>query len=152
MNNINVLKRNGKKVPLDIIKIRQTLEKAGEGIEGIDILEVERDSHLVFTEGIATNEIQTTLKKTVNDKIRVESPNYTYLGARLELQSLIKDAGRRNKYKPLKEVVEKAVEEGIYINDLLEYDLNLLDSFIDVSRDKLYTYNGIITFKGEMTL
>ena len=49
MNNINVLKRNGKKVPLDIIKIRQTLEKAGEGIEGIDILEVERDSHLVFT-------------------------------------------------------------------------------------------------------
>ena len=82
MNNINVLKRNGKKVPLDIIKIRQTLEKAGEGIEGIDILEVERDSHLVFTEGITTNEIQTTLKKTVNDKIRVESPNYTYLGAR----------------------------------------------------------------------
>ena len=147
MNNINVLKRNGKKVPLDVIKIRQTLEKAGEGIEGIDILEVERDSHLVFTEGITTNEIQTTLKKTVNDKIRVESPNYTYLGARLELQSLIKDAGRRNKYKPLKEVVEKAVEEGIYINDLLEYDLNLLDSFIDVSRDKLYTYNGIITFK-----
>ena len=147
MNNINVLKRNGKKVPLDIIKIRQTLEKAGEGIEGIDILEVERDSHLVFTEGITTNEIQTTLKKTVNDKIRVESPNYTYLGARLELQSLIKDAGRRNKYKPLKEVVEKAVEEGIYINDLLEYDLNLLESFIDVSRDNLYTYNGIITFK-----
>lgn len=147
MNNINVLKRNGKKVPLDIIKIRQTLEKAGEGIEGIDILEVERDSHLVFTEGITTNEIQTTLKKTVNDKIRVESPNYTYLGARLELQSLIKDAGRRNKYKPLKEVVEKAVEEGIYINDLLEYDLNLLDTFIDTTRDKLYTYNGIITFK-----
>ena len=147
MNNINVLKRNGKKVPLDIIKIRQTLEKAGEGIEGIDILEVERDSHLVFTEGITTNEIQTTLKKTVNDKIRVESPNYTYLGARLELQSLIKDAGRRNKYKPLKEVVEKAVEEGIYVNDLLEYDLNLLDTFIDTSRDNLYTYNGIITFK-----
>ncbi len=147
MNNINVLKRNGKKVPLDIIKIRQTLEKAGEDIEGIDILEVERDSHLVFTEGITTNEIQTTLKKTVNDKIRVESPNYTYLGARLELQSLIKDAGRRNKYKPLKEVVEKAVEEGIYINDLLEYDLNLLDYFIDISRDNLYTYNGIITFK-----
>ena len=144
---MRILKRNGKSVELDIIKIRQTLENAAEGIDNVDILEVERDSHLVFTDGITTKEIQTTLKKTVNDKIRVESPNYTYLGARLELQSLIKEAGRRNKYKPLNEVVTKAVEEGIYINNLLEYDLNLLDTYIDTERDKLYTYNGIITFK-----
>ena len=147
MENINIVKRNGKKTPLDISKIRKTLEKASQGIDGVDILEVERDSHLIFRDGMTTQEIQKTLKQTVNDKIRVESPNYTYLGARLELQDMIKEAGKRSKYRTLSEVVNKAVKEGIYSNNLLTYDLDLLDDYIDVEKDKLFTYYGIVTFK-----
>ena len=147
MDNINIIKRNGKKTPLDISKIRKTLEKASQGISGVDILEVERDSHLIFRDGMTTQEIQKTLKQTVNDKIRVESPNYTYLGARLELQDMIKDAGKRSKYRTLSEVVHKAVNENIYSSNLLEYDLDLLDEYVNVENDKLFTYYGIITYK-----
>jgi hypothetical protein len=147
-NNINIVKRNGKKVPLDILKIRKTLEKASEDISNIDILEIERDSHLIFRDGMSTSEIQKTLKQTVNDKIKVESPNYTYLGARLELQDLVKEAGRYSKYKSLKEVIDKGVSQNIYIQDLkYKYDLDILDKFIDTSRDNLLTYYGVITFK-----
>ena len=146
--NINIVKRNGKKVPLDVLKIRNTLEKAGKGIDGIDILEIERDSHLIFRDGMTTSEIQKTLKQTVNDKIRVESPNYTYLGARLELQDLVKEAGKNSKYRHLKETISKGVEQGIYINELAtEYDLDLLNSYIDIKKDEILTYYGAITFK-----
>lgn len=147
-NNINIIKRNGKKVPLDVLKIRKTLEKASEGISNVDILEIERDSHLIFRDGMTTSEIQKTLKQTVNDKIKVESPNYTYLGARLELQDLVKEAGKYSKYKTLKEVVEKGVSQNIYIQDLKDkYDLDILDNFINTTRDNLLTYYGVITFK-----
>lgn len=144
---INITKRNGKKTPLDISKIRNTLLKAKGDLEGVDILEVERDSHLIFTEGMTTSEIQKTLKQTVNDKIRVESPNYTFLGAGLELQDMYKEAGKRAKYRPLSEVVTKAISEGLYLSSLSSYDLNLLDKFITPENDRLFNYYGIITYK-----
>lgn len=148
MNNINIVKRNGKKVPLDVLKIRKTLEKANEGIIGTDILEVERDSHLIFRDGMTTKEIQRTLKQCVNDKIKVETPNYTYLGARLELQDLVKEAGKYSKYRSLLEVITKGVEQGIYINELAtQYNLNLLNDYIDTEKDKLLTYYGVVTFR-----
>lgn len=144
---INITKTNGKKTPLDISKIRNTLLNAKGDIDGVDILEVERDSHLIFTDGMTTKEIQRTLKQTVNDKIRVESPNYTFLGAGLELQDMYKEAGKRAKYRPLSEVVNKGIYEGLYLPILSSYDLDLLDKFIITKNDRLFNYYGVRTFK-----
>ena len=72
---INVLKRDGKKVPLDLEKLHKVIGNACEGITGVSASQVELNSNISFYDGITTSEIQETMIKAAADLISEETPN-----------------------------------------------------------------------------
>ena len=76
MSEINVIKRDGSKLPLDLEKLHQVIFYACEGITGVSASQVELNSNISFYDGITTEEIQETMIKAAADLISEETPNY----------------------------------------------------------------------------
>jgi len=143
---ITVIKRNGRREPLDISKIRKYTKAACEGLEGVDYTELELDAKLQFRDGITTAEIQDTLIKTAVDKIDIDKPNWNYVAARLFLYDLYHKVTGFTGYNHLKEYFQKGEEAGRILLGLKEkYDLDDLNSYIKPERDLQFTYLGIKT-------
>jgi ribonucleoside-diphosphate reductase alpha chain len=143
---ITVIKRNGRREPLDILKIRKYTKAACEGLDGVDYTELELDAKLQFRDGITTAEIQDTLIKTAVDKIDVDRPNWNFVAARLFLYDLYHRVTGFTGYNHLREYFEKGEREGRILLGLKEkYDLNDLNVYIKPERDLQFTYLGIRT-------
>ena len=88
---ILVNKRNGRgSEPLNIEKIHEMVEYACEDVSGVSSSQVEMNSGLQFYDNMTTDEIQQILIKSAADLINLNTPNYTYVAARLLLFSLRK--------------------------------------------------------------
>ena len=143
---ITVIKRNGRREPLDISKIRKYTKAACEGLEGVDYTELELDAKLQFRDGITTAEIQDTLIKTAVDKIDIDRPNWNFVAARLFLYDLYHRVTGFTGYNHLKDYFTKGEKEGRILLGLKEkYDLDDLNSYIKPERDLQFTYLGIKT-------
>lgn len=143
---ITVIKRSGRVEPLDITKIHKYTSSAVEGLSGVSQSELEVGSKLHFKEGITTEAIQQTLIKTAVDKIDIDSPNWTFVAARLFLYDLYHKVSGFTGYKHLREYLEKGESEGKIVRGLKEkFDLDFLDSKIDKTRDLQFTYLGART-------
>ena len=148
-NEINVIKRDGTKTPLDLDKVHRMVELACEGLAGVSESHVEVNSGLQFFDGIKTSDIQEILIRSANDLISLESPNYQYVAARLLLFSLRKSVyGEHPDSHPhLRAHVDRCVESGIYdpciVNEYSLEEWDKLNSYIDHDRDYLFTYAGI---------
>lgn len=143
---ITVIKRNGRREPLDISKIRKYTKAACEGLEGVDYTELELDAKLQFRDGITTAEIQDTLIKTAVDKIDIDRPNWNYVAARLFLYDLYHRVTGFTGYNHLKDYFQKGEEAGRILLGLKEkFDLEDLNAYIKPERDLQFTYLGIKT-------
>jgi len=143
---ITVIKRDGRREPLDIRKIRKYTQAACEGLDGVDFAELELDAKLQFRDGITTAEIQDTLIKTAVDKIDIDRPNWNFVAARLFLYDLYHRVTGYNGYNHLREYFQRGEKAGRIIPGLKErYDLDDLNDYIDTSRDLQFTYLGIKT-------
>ncbi|MEO1927491.1 MAG: ribonucleoside-diphosphate reductase subunit alpha [Nautiliaceae bacterium] len=143
---ITVIKRNGRREPLDISKIRKYTKAACEGLKGVDYTELELDAKLQFRDGITTAEIQETLIKTAVDKIDVDRPNWNFVAARLFLYDLYHRVTGFTGYNHLREYFERGEKEGRILLGLKEkYDLDDLNDYIKTDRDLQFTYLGIKT-------
>ncbi len=143
---ITVIKRNGRREPLDISKIRKYTKAACEGLEGVDYTELELDAKLQFRNGITTAEIQETLIKTAVDKIDVDRPNWNFVAARLFLYDLYHRVTGFTGYNHLRGYFERGEKEGRILLGLKEkYDLDDLNDYIKTDRDLQFTYLGIKT-------
>lgn len=80
---INVIKRNGKKEPLDIGKIHKVVEWACEGLSGVSVSEIEINAQIQFFNGIKSSAIHETLIKAASELISEDTPNYQYVAGRL---------------------------------------------------------------------
>ena len=146
---INVIKRDGSKTPLDLDKVHLMVELACEGLAGVSESHVEVNSGLQFFEGISTSDIQEILIRSANELISLESPNYQYVAARLLLFSLRKSVygEHPDKHPHLRAHVDRCVETGIYdagiVNEYTLEEWDKLNSYIDHDRDYLFTYAGI---------
>ena len=146
---INVIKRDGSKTPLDLDKVHRMVELACEGLAGVSESHVEVNSGLQFFDGIRTSDIQEILIRSANDLISLESPNYQYVAARLLLFSLRKSVygEHPDKHPHLRAHVDRCVETGIYdagiVNEYTLEEWDKLNSYIDHDRDYLFTYAGI---------
>ncbi len=120
---INVRKRNGRGTEkLDIDKIHSMVEYAVEDIKGVSASQIEMNSGLQFYEGMSTDEIQQILIKSAADLINLNTPNYTYVAARLLLFSLRKQLNRKLWDHPhIHEQVQNGVKLGVYDKDLLKW-------------------------------
>ncbi len=143
---ITVIKRDGRKEPLDISKIRKYTMAACEGLEGVDYSELELDAKLQFRDGITTEEIQDTLIKTAVDKIDIDRPNWNFVAARLFLYDLYHRVTGFTGYNHLKEYFVKGEKAGRLLPGLKEkFNIDDLNEYIKPERDLQFTYLGIKT-------
>ena len=143
---ITVVKRSGRIEALDITKIQKYTSSAVAGLEGVSQSELEVDARIQFRDRITSEEIQQTLIKTAADKIDVDSPNWTFVAARLFLYDLYHKVSGFTGYKTLKQYFNHAESEGKILTGLKEkFDLEFLDSKIVPERDLQFNYLGIKT-------
>jgi ribonucleoside-diphosphate reductase alpha chain len=144
---INVIKRDGRKEPLDINKIHLMVEEACEGLAGVSVSQIEMNADLQFNDGITTADIQEILVRSASDLISLDKPKYQYAAARLLLYGLRKDVFGQFDYIPLYYLVKRNVERGVYDAELLtqytEAEWRQLDVYINHERDLDFTYAGM---------
>ena len=147
-NGTNVVKRNGSVEGLDLNKLHLMVEEACRDLAGVSASQVEMQSGIQFYDGITTAEVQEILIRSASDLIDLEHPNYQFVAARLLLFAVRKQLfGRMHECPTVLEHTQKCVELGVYDVEILSlYDaeeFEKLQSFIDHSRDYLFTYAGL---------
>ena len=143
---ITIIKRNGRTEKLDISKIQKYTSAAVEGLSNVSQSELEVDAQIHFRDGITSREIQQTLIKTAVDKIDIDAPNWTFVGARLFLFNLYHEVNGFTGYSSLKSYFEKGEKEGRLLLGLKEmYNLEELEKHIKPERDMLFNYLGVKT-------
>lgn len=150
---VNVIKRDGAKEPLDLEKIHKILMWACEDITGVSVSEIELKSQLKFFNGITTTQIHETLTKTAADLVSEDSPNYQFVAARLINFNLRKEVYGSITPWPLKKVVQRNVALGVYCKDLLDWytdqEWAKLDKIIKHDRDFNFAYAGMMQMLGK---
>ncbi|MHB8554003.1 MAG: ribonucleoside-diphosphate reductase subunit alpha [Thermoplasmataceae archaeon] len=148
----SVTNRLGKRIPIDISKIRNVVSDACKGLQGVDPLILEMDSQLHFYEGISTKKIQETLIRVANEKTTAQQPNWTMVAARLLLHDLYQEASRNrkeefSKYGSFYDLVTILTDIGRFDARILkEYskdELQELGRYIKPERDELFTFAGL---------
>ena len=146
---ISVKKRNGRGLEkLDIDKIHSMVEYAVEDITGVSASQIEMNSGLQFYDGMSTDEIQQILIKSAADLINLNTPNYSYVAARLLLFSLRKQIFHKLWDHPhIFDHVKKTVELGMYDEAILKNyerkDFDRMENWINHNRDYDFTYAGL---------
>ena len=150
---IQVVKRNGHRVPLDISKIQRQVAFSCRGIDGVSPSMIEIKAQLEFHDGMTTDTIdELLLKAMVNLIDETENPeinhtNYQYVAGRQRLSMLRKEVYGEYEPPKLYDIVKKNVELGMYTAELLEWytedEWNIIDLFIDHSKDESYTFAAI---------
>jgi ribonucleoside-diphosphate reductase alpha chain len=147
-NGTKVIKRNGKTEPLDLNKLHIMVEEACKDLANVSASQVEMQSGIQFYDGITTAEIQEILIRSASDLIDLDHPNYQFVAARLLLFAIRKQLfGRMHECPTVKQHVERCVGRGVYDSEILslysDEEFDKLQSFIDHSRDYLFTYAGL---------
>lgn len=144
---MNVTKRNGAIVALDIDKIHTMLEWACDGLKKVSVSDIEINSSIQFTNKIKTSDIHNILIKSAVDLISERTPDYEYVAAKLLLVDLRKKV--YGKFNPIKftELFYNNIKEKKYDKDILDkyskYELESLNSYIKYDRDYNFTYAGL---------
>lgn len=150
---ITVVKRSGARVPLDISKIQRQVAYACKDIDGVSPSMVEIKAQLEFHDGMSTEVIDGLLLKAMVNLIdETENPeinnvNYQYVAGRQLVSMLRKKAYGQYTPPKLYEIVKRNVAQGMYTEDLLKWytedEWNIIDLFIDHTKDEAYTYAAI---------
>ncbi len=150
---INVLKRDGRKEPLNIEKIHKVIEWSCEGLSHVSVSAVELASHIQFYDKITSKDIHETMIKAASELISEDTPNYQYVAGRLINYQLRKEVyGQYEPINLLTHYFEVATSEyydwGIY--DAYSPDeWSDLNSYVDHDRDNLLTYAAMEQFRGK---
>jgi ribonucleoside-diphosphate reductase alpha chain len=150
---IQVTKRDGSKVDLNIEKLHKVVFHACEGITGVSPSEVEINSQIQFYNGISTKEIQETLIKAAADLISEDTPNYQFVGGRLINYALRKEVYGQYTPMTVKELVDVNTERGFYDEELVtkytDEEWAKIDSFVKHDRDEQLTYVAMEQLRGK---
>ena len=153
MSQIQVIKRDGSKEPLDLDKLHTVVNYACQDITGVSASEVEIRSHLQFYDGIKSVDIQETIIKSTADLISEETPGYQYVAGRLINYHVRKQVYNAFTPWPLYKLVARNVDIGMYdpalLTDWSEEEWNQLDGYIKHERDETLTYAGMEQFRGK---
>jgi len=150
MNNpkeILIEKRDGSREPLDVNKMHFVVEQACEGLTGVSASQIEMNSHIQFTNGMTSKDIQDILIRSANDLITLEYPNYQYAAARLLLWNVYKEVFGQFQPKHFVNVIIQNVKRGVYDRAILDSytktELKKLNTWIKHDRDLEFTYAGL---------
>ena len=144
---LNIIKRDGKSVALDVQKIHKVVGFACEGLAGVSSSSVQMNAGIQFADGMSSREIQDLLIRSANDLITLEQPNYQYVAARLLLYGIYKDVYGGFDKISIKDMINKNIERSVYDAQILDmYDdeeFEKMESYIKHNRDENFTYAGL---------
>ena len=145
---MKISKRNGQAEDYDVEKIHKVVHWATDDLNGVSLSDIEMNANLSLYDGIPTSEIQQILIKSANDLISESNPNYQYVAARLLNMQLRKDVWSNGKKPPVFfDFITVRVDNGVYDPAILKRwskeDIEKLESYINHSRDDLFTYAGL---------
>lgn len=151
--NVNVIKRDGRKEPINLDKIHRVVTWAAEGLDNVSVSQVELGSHISFYDGISTKSIHETLIKSAADLISESTPNYQYVAAHLAIFHLRKIAYGDFTPPSLHAHVTKLVNDKRYdahlLSDYSEYEFNELNDYLDHQRDYDLAYAAVKQMEGK---
>ncbi|WAH36265.1 ribonucleoside-diphosphate reductase subunit alpha [Alicyclobacillus dauci] len=146
-------KRSGSPVPFDFTKVRRTIVRACEGLEGCSPSDLELNLSGYLQDGLSSGELMRTLIQVAVEKTSVEQPNWQFVAARLLLAECYKEAGRNRGYVsingygefyPLIVKLEEMGRYGGYIRATYSRDeIDELGMYIQPKRDLLFNYVGL---------
>lgn len=145
---MNVIKRDGRKEPMDLEKYHDMVGFFCEGLSGCSISEIELAAAPQFVDGIKTSDIHKVTTKATADLISLRKPNYQYAAARSLLMEIRKEVWGQWEPKPLIETINKNIKLGFYENFHLYYTNDEIDhwaSKIKYDRDLDFTFAGLST-------
>lgn len=125
-----VLKKNGKKEPFDILKIRKHIEKACKGTK-INPLELESMILLDLSHTLSSSDIQDTLILTAKNNISDEHPDWDIVAGRLMAESTMSEVWKNTKFEfnDFSNHIKYLVKNGHYRDDILNMvPYNVLDN------------------------
>jgi ribonucleoside-diphosphate reductase alpha chain len=150
VSDIQVKKRSGDVVPLDLTKWQNQVAKVCQGVADVSQSMIEIKAQVNFYDGITTREIDEITLRAIVDLIDVEHEpelghiNYQYVAGKQRLSMLRKDVYGSYDVPHLYEIVKTNVATGLYTADLLEWyseeEWNKMESLIDHSKDEGYGY------------
>lgn len=154
MIQINVVKRDGRKEPLDLNKFHKVVEWSCQNISGVSVSEIELKSQIQFYNNIESSDIQETLIKAASDLITEETPNYQYVAGRLVNYNLRKEIWGGPSNISLYDHIKKNIDDGFYEHNILNHytaeDIQTIDdTVLDHNRDFDISYAGMEQFRGK---
>ncbi len=155
---LNVTLANGDVVPLDIGQLTATVTEACQGLQNVNADEIIQDVKRNIFDGIPAKEVSQALAMCARTRVEAE-PNYSYVTARLLLDSLRTEAltflglENQNTVKDMGNIyseyfqtyLTKGVELEILSPELLKFDLVKLGRALKSERDLQFTYLGLQT-------
>ncbi|WP_287880659.1 ribonucleoside-diphosphate reductase subunit alpha [Aquitalea sp.] len=150
---INVIRKDGRKQPLDIARLRAGIESAAQGLAGIDIDAILSETLKNIYDGVPLDEVNKSAILAARSMIE-QDPAYDYVTARLLMDSIrleILDesvsqeemAERYAEYFP--QFIKKGIQAELLDERLAEYDLKKLGASLDAKRDLKFGYLGLQT-------
>lgn len=151
--NINVIKRDGRKEPLEIQKWQAQIAKVCQGVPDVSQSMIEIAAQMQFYDGMTTEEIDEITLRAIVDLIDEESNpetgnvNYQYVAGKQRLTMLRKEVYGSYEVPRLYDIVKTNVETGLYTRELLEWyteeEWDKIESFVDHSKDEEFSYAAI---------
>lgn len=144
---MQVVKRNGKKEPIDYNKIYEMVSLCCSGLENVSASDIIMSARIQFSDNITTENIQQLLIKAAAELISDQSPDYSLVAGRLLNTDLRKKV--YNKYVPssLLSIIEHNIKNKYYTEDILKYytyeQIELLEKYINHEIDESYTYSSM---------
>ena len=153
MSNINVVKRNGETVPLDIAKIQRQVAYGCRGIDNVSPSMIEIKSQIELHDGITTKTIDELLLKAMVNLIDetensdINNVNYQYVAGRQKVSMLRKEVYGTYDPPSLYSIVVTNINAGMYTSELLDWytkeEWDIIDLFLDHGKDENYSYAAI---------
>ncbi|WP_083997985.1 ribonucleoside-diphosphate reductase subunit alpha [Picosynechococcus sp. PCC 7003] len=143
-----VIKRSGKRAPLDVTRIRNVVQWACQDLEA-NTIELEAGLKTRLKDGVTTREIQENLIQCALEMCSPEEPDWRYVAGRLHIWSLWKDTlvARGYQYGQYSQLVAEKVAAKAYDERLLQYsaaELEIANGWINPDWDMDYDYAGAV--------
>ena len=157
-SNITVVNADGSESALNIGRINTIIHEACVGLADVNADELFEKAQKNIYNGIKEKDIATAMIMAARTRIE-EEPNYSYVSARLLLDSMQQEACRflgvepPNSFQNMKslyaelltETLSKGVELELISAELLNFDLKRLADAMKPERDFQFTYLGLQT-------
>jgi ribonucleoside-diphosphate reductase alpha chain len=153
MTQIQVIKRSGVRVPLDISKIQRQVAFGCRDIDGVSPSMIEIRAQLEFHDGMTTETIDALLLQAMvslvdeTENPEINNVNYQYVAGRQRLSMLRKEVYGTYTPPKLYSIVKTNVQAGMYTAELLNWytedEWNIIDLFIDHNKDEGYGFAAI---------